>query len=309
MMNSDPENRKYMDEKISLRKIWLIFVTKIWVVILCGVIGAGVCSGIYTLRRQSTQGTQYAAVSKLYLVFGRDDSGNVYQEYNGYTWNDLMVTEPIIKYTEAELKNAGMPLDRDMIRRYTKAEILSDIRLLTVTVTAPDKKTADTLLKATDTALEKFGADSSELESVKTIEEDGAQLKVSDSHTAGAAGLGAAAAVILSLLVMWIIFVVSDRVYLPEDVRRRTGLPLADISFRKPDEALLAKCRRLYGIEDDRGGEAGSHLIYLTYGTDRTFMAEEQAAGMRAGGAEPAGFVITDADNRFYERYFRFRRQ
>ena len=313
MTNRDFSDEKYMDEKISLRKVWLVFVSKIWVVILCAAIGAGAGCGIYTLYRQNTEGTQYKAVSKLYLEFNVDDKGDVYQEYNGYTWNDLMVTEPVIRYTETELAKTGTKLDKEQIRRYTKAEILSDIRLLTITVTAPDEKTADTLLKATDNALEKFGDDQKELRSVKTIEEESAQLVVSDSYTVQAAGLGALTTLIIILFVMWMVFAVSDRVYLPEDVRRRTGLSLIDISFRKNDGELLAKCHRLYGIEEAKcnGSDkvSDSNVIYLTYCSDRTFMAEEQAAGMRAKGIKPAGFVITDADNRFYGRYFRFRRQ
>ena len=67
------DNEGYMNERVSLRKVWLIFVSKIWIFMLAVLIGALAGAGIYAAYRQMTSGTQYRAVSKLYVTFGSDD--------------------------------------------------------------------------------------------------------------------------------------------------------------------------------------------------------------------------------------------
>ena len=136
-----------------------------------------------------------------------------------------------------------------------------------------------------------------------------------------ACGLGAILATIVCLFVMWLTYAVSDRVYLPEDVRRRTGLPLVGLRFRDPDAALTKKMYQIYGITETGATETGAieteierktsdeasdkaDVIYLRYKKDRAFIAEEQAAGMKAAGIIPRGFVITDCSDRFYRSYY-----
>jgi hypothetical protein len=222
-----------------------------------------------------------------------------------------------------------------------KAEILSDLRVLTITVTFSNDDIADKMLAAVDKALVRFGDEQPEIESIKTIEENHSELVVRDSYMKQACGLGAILAAIVCLFVMWLTYAVSDRVYLPEDVRRRTGLPLVGLRFRDPDAVLTKKIDQIYGITENgitgtditetgitetgttEIGITGTDIteneivrstsdkasdkadvIYLRYKKDRTFIAEEQAAGMKAGGIIPRGFVITDCSNRFYRSYY-----
>ena len=324
------DDEGYMNERVSLRKVWLIFVSKIWIFVLAVLIGALAGAGIYAAYRQVTSGTEYKAVSKLYVTFGTDDKENAYQAYNGYTWNDLLTTDPICDLIDEEFSAEGIEFDtgtKEAVRKYVKAEILSDLRVLTITVTFSNDDTADKMLTAVDKALVRFGEGQTEISSIKTIEEDHSELVIGDSYMKQALGLGAVIAAIVCLFVMWLAYAVSDRVYLPEDVRRRTGLPLVGIKFKDNDDVLTGKMDQIYRIDDsDLGHKASdksadraevcdkndmgeddhleSDVIYLRYKKDRTFIAEEQAAGMKARGITPRGFVITDCSNRFYKRYF-----
>ena len=346
------DNEGYMNERVSLRKVWLIFVSKIWIFVLAVLIGALAGAGIYAAYRQMTSGTQYRAVSKLYVTFGSDDKEDAYQAYNGYTWNDLLTTDPVCDLIDEEFGKGGVEFDtgtQAAVQKYVKAEILSDLRVLTITVTFSNDDIADKMLAAVDKALVRFGDEQPEIESIKTIEENHSELVVRDSYMKQACGLGAIIAAIVCLFVMWLTYAVSDRVYLPEDVRRRTGLALVGLRFRDSDAALTKKIDQIYGITENgitgtditetgitetgtteigitgtditeneivrsTSDEASdkvsdkaldkADVIYLRYKKNRTFIAEEQAAGMKAAGIIPRGFIIPDCSDRFYRSYY-----
>ena len=91
--------REWRDRGADLKLMSLLLIKRIRIVILGTVLGAAICGGIYFLCHVVyAPAREYEAVSKLYLTFAADDDGDAYQYYNGYTWNDLMGTEPILDY-------------------------------------------------------------------------------------------------------------------------------------------------------------------------------------------------------------------
>ena len=131
---------RYADEGMDMKKFVLFFLQKSWMLLAAAVIGATVGSVVYIAAHTVPESErEYQAVSKVYLDFAPDETGEIYQQYNGYTWNDLMATDP---YMEPMLEELPEDYTREEVTAAVKAEILSDLRLLTVTVTTHDAKGA-----------------------------------------------------------------------------------------------------------------------------------------------------------------------
>ena len=128
------ENERFMQEGIDGKRVLWLIGKKIWFFIGAVFAGAVLGGGIYLLvHLVLASQREYEAVSKIYLHFNCDPEDFNELAYNGYTWNDLMATDPILDYTMEKLPPE---VDRETVIKATKAEILSDIRLLTITITA-----------------------------------------------------------------------------------------------------------------------------------------------------------------------------
>ena len=214
---------KYADAGMDMKKLVLCFMKKCWLVLVAALVGAIAGGLIYTAASVVPESErEYRAVSKLYLDFAADETGEVYQAYNGYTWNDLMKTDPILDRTMANLTE---PCDRDEVAEATQAEILSDLRLLTITITTHDIKKTDVILSATDAALEEYGEAAKEFIQIETIETTSAKLVVADSRLVQAVVLGMVIALVVMLLAMLLYYVADDRIFVAGDIRPVTELP------------------------------------------------------------------------------------
>jgi capsular polysaccharide biosynthesis protein len=195
-----------------------------WLFLAAAAAGALVGALVYTIVRTVPESErEYRAVSKVYLDFAADETGEVYQEYNGYTWNDLIVTDPILNLTMDEL---SADYGKEEVMAATEATILSDLRLLTVTITTHQPETTDAILEATDRALERYGESAKEFLKITTIQTTQAQLVVADSRMAQAVALGAVIALFVLLFGMLLYDTLDDRIFVASDVRKVT-----DVSF------------------------------------------------------------------------------
>ncbi len=129
-------SEEYLNRGMDLKRLLLYFQRKIWIIIMLIILGATFGGVTYQIIRGMKMPVEYMTVSKLYISFGVDESGEVYQHYNGYTWNDLMDCDPILDLIMEELPG----YEKEEVREATSAEILSDIRLLTVKVIGGSEK-------------------------------------------------------------------------------------------------------------------------------------------------------------------------
>ena len=236
---------KYADAGMDMKKLWLCFVGKIWLVFLAGAVGAVLGGMVYAVSHIVPESErEYRAVSKVYLDFATDETGEVYQAYNGYTWNDLMATDPILDVT---MQYLPQDYTREEVITATTAEILSDLRLLTITVTTHDPDRCNAILQATEQSLAERGNTAKEFERIEAIETTEAELVVADSRMAQAVLIGLALAVILTLLAMMLYYVLDDRIMVANDLRQVTDVPFVGY----------------IGAGERLGGEYDDNLVYL----------------------------------------------
>lgn len=333
---------KYGNEGMDCKKYVLLFLGKAWIAALAAVLGGVLGGGIYLFSHVAINSNrEYRAVSKIYLTFAPDESGEIYQAYNGYTWNDLMATEPILNTTMAYLPE---DYTEEEVTAAIRAEILSDLRLLTITVTTTSPERTAEILKAADLSLVELGKRAKEFRKIEIYQETEPALVAADPRLLQAVIVGAALALTLTLLAMALRYVLDDKIYVPGDLKCITALPFAGFYFggeagegkaketiKRAGEKRLAENlqkdlerNRAYltekfgtlivyepeknqtaaeGIYDDLR-KADGILLSVPYGkTDRTTLGY-RLEQMALQECKIAGILIRDADMRLLKWYY-----
>ncbi len=327
---------KYVNEGMDCKKLLLLFIKKIWVAALAAVIGAALGGGIYLFHNVILSANrEYQATSKLYLYFAPDETGEVYQAYNGYTWNDLMSTERILNGTMSYLPDT---YTEEEVIAATTARILSDIRLLTITITTSDPNMTSEILKATNRSLVEMGEREIEFTEIEVIAETEAKLVTADSRLLQAVLSGLVIVLILSLIAMALVYVLDDRIYVPGDLKCVTGLPFAGFQLtdkaekgkNSGEETLLEKLHedmelnrahlmKEYGTLDtlelskkspvtedvcDKLRKVDGIILVIPFGRmDRTSLAY-RIDQLTLQQCKPVGIIIKNADMRFMKWYY-----
>ena len=316
--------REWRDRGADLKLMSLLLIKRIRIVILGTVLGAAICGGIYFLCHVVyAPAREYEAVSKLYLTFAADDDGDAYQYYNGYTWNDLMGTEPILDYAMEQLTDVS-GLARDDVRKAVTADILSDIRVLTVTVRTHDQVLTERIIRAEEASLLHFAETMVEFDQIEVIDHGVSSLVVVESQTKRAVLLGAALGLFLTLFGMWIYMILDDAVYVPSQFEERFGFPVLGMELRRDKEW------RRQELEANVSYRAGKNPVYLDvnlseadvltdydalrnssgvilrvpYGQKIGTLTESLIRDLEIQECKLAGAVITDCDDRLYHAYY-----
>ncbi|MBQ8596464.1 MAG: hypothetical protein IJ409_01620 [Lachnospiraceae bacterium] len=213
------KNDEYLSRGMDLKRLVMYFQKKIWIILLLAAIGAAIGGISYQIMRSVRMPVEYATVSKLYIRFGYDETGEVYQYYNGYTWNDLLDTDPIMDLVMKSLPG----YEREEVQAATTAEILSDIRLLTITVSGGNEKFVREIRDAVEDGLMEYAKESEELQQIKVIRSDAPERVYWDNRTTAACITGA---VILGLIAFFLFafrYALDDAVYIQADVEKKYG--------------------------------------------------------------------------------------
>lgn len=290
---------KYENEGMDCKKLLLLFLHKFWIVLSAAVIGAALGAGIYLFHRVVLSGNrEYQAESKVYLDFAPDETGEIYQEYNGYTWNDLMSTKLVLDTTMSYLPDGYTP---EEVTAATSAQILSDLRLLTITITtAAPERTAE-ILKATDLSLVEMGKREKEFTDIEIIQETEPELVAVSPRLLQAALLGFIIAVLFTLFAMAFYYVLDDKIYVPGDLKVITGLPFVGFSHTADADAgrrLSGRFEEDFVKNCDHLREKYGTIITLESGKNRAdsgngAVREEMAGADYAGLREADGIILS----------------
>ncbi len=246
---------KYADAGMDMKKWILWLMRKCWIVLAAAATGALLGGVVYTIARTVPESErEYQAFSKIYLDFATDGTGQVYQEYNGYTWNDLMATDPILDVTMSYLPE---DYSKEEVMAATEATILSDLRLLTVTITTGHADRTDAILAATNRSLETYGASAKEFIQIRTIQTTQAKLLVADSRLVQAVLVGAAIALAAAFMGMLLYYVLDDRIFVASDVKQVTDVAFVGYTFQDEIQAVKSPDAGSKETENECAKESG----------------------------------------------------
>lgn len=223
-------SEEYRKRGMDLRRLYLCFQGKIWLLLLFTVLGALLGGGIYQVARAMRMPITYEGVSKLYISFGVDESGEVYQYYNGYTWNDLLDADPIL---DRIMKYVPEGYSKEQVREATGAEILSDIRLLTITVDGNTEKFVREIQAAVESGLIDYAKDSEELKRIEVIRTKDPVRVYWDNRAVTACVAGAVLFAVIVSLILAFVYVLDDSVYVQSDAEKKYPYTVLGMLMRK----------------------------------------------------------------------------
>lgn len=210
-------NEAYKNRGMDLKRLTLYFQKKIWIILLLILVGGTIGAVTYRMIRTMKMPVEYESISKLYITFNQDENGEVYQYYNGYTWNELLDTDPIL----IAIMNHLTGYEEEEVKDATSAEILSDIRLLTITVKGDSEKMVREIQAAVEKGLSDYADQSEELRKIVTIRSDMPKRIYWSDDTTKAMMAGAVLFGLVGFLVFGFMYVLDDAVYVQADVERR----------------------------------------------------------------------------------------
>lgn len=313
---------RYADDGMDLKKYMMCLLGRLPLIFGALIGGALLGAVVYAAVRTVPESErEYQAFAKVYLDFAADETGEVYQAYNGYTWNDLMAADPIMELT---LQNLPADYTREETEAAVRAEILSDIRLLTITVTTHRAERTDAILGATVQALETYGEQAKEFLEIHAIQKTEARLVVADSRMAQAVFLGASLGLLLSLLGFSLCYVMDDRIFVAGDIRRVTevsflGYASGEETLKRDYETNLAYLREKVGniqiCEVERGKSfsekelqemrrADGVVLSLPFGAVHGAFLSYVTEQLRTQDCTLCGVAVRDADGRFLRKYY-----
>ncbi len=313
---------RYADDGMDLKKYMMCLLGRLPLIFGALIGGALLGAVVYAAVRTVPESErEYQAFAKVYLDFAADETGEVYQAYNGYTWNDLMAADPIMELT---LQNLPADYTREETEAAVRAEILSDIRLLTITVTGHRAERTDAILGAAVQALETYGGQAKEFLEIHAIQKTEARLVVADSRMAQAVFLGASLGLLLSLLGFSLCYVMDDRIFVAGDIRRVTevsflGYASGEETLKRDYETNLAYLREKVGniqiCEVERGKSfsekelqemrrADGVVLSLPFGAVHGAFLSYVTEQLRTQDCTLCGVAVRDADGRFLRKYY-----
>lgn len=242
--------------------------------ILIGVAGALLGSGLHCLITfWQMHNAMLVSETEYYVDFaeGRLEARDY---YNAFTWNDAIATDEILGRM---METLGSGYDRDAVKQMLYAEILSDVRYLTMTIKGTDEGTVSAVSAAFELAIAQFAKSKDEFDAIYKIEDNGVIREQPDWFVWRAAFLGAVIFVGIGMFLTVLAFVVGDRFYTKTDVMKFLKLRAVGMLYKSGNEqsglqerrliqdlkALLEQYQRLYLLDGTDGQDAGQFLETL----------------------------------------------
>lgn len=321
-------NRRELENRtVDPKLVMLLFVRKISYVIIAAVIGGALCSGIYGLWYEKASGReQYLADSKFYIEFEENLEKDYFDyRYNGYTWNDLISTDLILGKAMNELTEYS----RKEVDDCVEGEILSDLRLLTLHVSATTTDQVVRIQEVMNRVILDYVNEEEHITSIKMIRCDEPELVKMDNHFMRVLLVGAVCFAILSVILILLGITVSEGIYLPQEAEERLLLPCAGFLFDEKKNAVAEKldalCRRNLGalcgekyemvaigevldMAGDRmqGLKDKSVVLAVSQGDAENKQALLAAKTLAQQGISAKACVITKASAGLMRAYYRF---
>lgn len=277
------------EEGLDLRFFFLRLFNSIWMILVAALAGAAICAGGYQLYKQiNPDAKEYRAETKYYIDFAEDSTGIGYGYYNDYTWNDFMKSDAVLNYTMSLLPEE---ISKETVEKAVVADIISDVRLLTITVTTSEAETADKIAEATAKSLAHYPEEIKEIDAIRVIREEKAEEILVGDSTKNLAVFGLVSGAGLSLFIWLLICCMDSSVYLPKDIEKRFQIPVLGVLYKDGNEKEDA--------EDNRE-ELLANAAYLLKGKKKIGVvyfgaATESAAAEKKTTAEKIEQYLADA--------------
>ncbi len=247
----------YAKEPFDLRLLVLWGLRRIGIVILGAILGALLIGGGYFLWNGVIAGEKQYSVTTVYeAIYGTDPNTNYEYTYiNDFTWNQLVKTDlfldllgeqedaPSIVKEESFAKDPG---------KYLSADLPSDLRMPTTTVTTSDPQLSAQLNLAVQKAMEELGEYKLEIERIKVADTGEPVLVDNTPRTLHASVLGAVSGTLFALFILFWRYCMSEGIWVPETFTFRYGIPMIGVVSASQEKLSYADAANLAYLFRDK---------------------------------------------------------
>lgn len=220
---------QYWQEKVDSKAFLINLLYRLPYMMLIGVAGAVLGSGLYLLiAMMAAREPVYYAETEYYVDFAEGQL-EAKHYYNDFTWNDVMTHEGILGRS---MEMLGSSYDREVVKGMITADILSDVRYLTITVRGGNQEEVARISEVTEKALELFAQEKEEFDSILQVENNGVQMEEVPLFTWRAFVLGFIVGFLMALFVVGVKLSIGDAVYTKAQVEQYFGIPALGILYR-----------------------------------------------------------------------------
>lgn len=203
------------------RKIWIFFSG-----ILLGVLFIG--GGYFLKKVVLAPEKEYKVVAETYIEYALEEGQPVESVcFNQTTWASLLRTDAFVDDIVETLKKQGFAVTKAEVADSVDGTLLSDVRIVTTTVTTKDPALSVAMSRALQEAVIHFGEEQKEIAGTRILTSpEEAEPVILDVRTLRAVILGGVIGGFLSLMAMLLYFTLDDSVYLPVTFERRYKIPM-----------------------------------------------------------------------------------
>lgn len=191
--------------------------------------------GGYYLKNVLLGGERLYCATSTYKVEYSDPQWAQYGTYiNGVTWNTHMHTDEFLDMVQAHLKEQGeqtgqkWEISREELSGMLTAQLPSDLRVPTTSVTSPLPEKSMAVAAAVEAAMtEDFAEAAEEISAIRVISHgDTVQEVLPDARPVRAFVLSALLSFFFTVVLLLLKETGDDSIWLPSSIRKRYGLPV-----------------------------------------------------------------------------------
>lgn len=215
------EQMENQDEiQIDLVELMHVLLRKIWIIILCTVVGATIM-GSYTKFLVTPQ---YSASSIIYIMSKSATVSSVNLSLNAQLATDFMIlakSRPVIENVKEEL---GLNMSYEQIVQSVNIENPDGSQILKITATNPNPKLARDISNAMSDSVANRIAEVMDVDKPNIMEEAITPKHPSSPNLMKNIMLGGLLGAVLSIGVILLLYIVDDTIKNEEDVKKYLGL-------------------------------------------------------------------------------------
>lgn len=260
---------------IDSKALLVTFIRKLPQLLLLAFIGAALGSGLHLAFAlyASVNTPSFVAETEYYIDFsdGRIDAKDY---YNDFTWNDVIATDLVLGRMLEEL---GSGYDRAAVGEMLHADIWSDVRYLTITVTGRDAQTVSAVSDAFCNAITVFGEGKDEFDSISLVENNGVKEVEQNWFAWRMTLLGAFLFLGVGIFLTVLAFLVGDCFYTKTDVIKYLEQKPLGLLYKSGNQKtgrqesllienlkeLLEKKKKIYLLDGTDGADAALFVEQL----------------------------------------------
>ncbi|MFU0826092.1 MAG: Wzz domain-containing protein [Lachnoclostridium sp.] len=218
--------------EIDMKELFRLYLRKIWIIILAGII----CALLAGLISRFVLTAEYKSSTKLYIINK--------QSHESITYSDLQTGNQLTKdyqilvksrpVTEQVIRDLNLSLTHEQLLKRISVNIPADTRIIEITVIYPDPAIAKQLADALGEVSAKQLVSIMEMEKVNIVEPGNLPTEPDSPDLLNNVLLGGGMGAIFTMFILLILYITDDTMKSSEDIEKYLGLTtLASIPLEK----------------------------------------------------------------------------